>query len=136
MMARRGMRCTRDFGWSDLPVRMGGDGPPTRPAILSDVQVTQALDALIDVFAAPPEDVTRRISAALDGVVAHRAAAVLAGACARSPMTVHGESGLAERITSADLARLAATVPVGEAWRGASVVAGAERPLLAVAAAG
>jgi DNA-binding NarL/FixJ family response regulator len=100
------------------------------------MQVTQALDALIDVFAAPAEDATRRISAALDGVVAHRAAAVLAGACARSPMTVHGESGLAERITSADLARVAATVPVGEAWRGAAVVAGAERPLLAVAAAG
>jgi DNA-binding CsgD family transcriptional regulator len=102
--------------------------------ILLSVQATQALDALIDVFAAPPEDATRRISAALSGVLPHRAAAVLAGACARSPMTVHGESGVAERITSADLARLAATVRVGEAWRGAAVVAGEERPVLAVAA--
>jgi DNA-binding CsgD family transcriptional regulator len=98
------------------------------------VQATEALDALIDVFAAPPEDATRRISAALSGVLAHRAAAVLAGACARSPMTVHGEPGLAARITSADLARLAATVPVGQAWHGAALVAGEERPLLAVAA--
>jgi DNA-binding CsgD family transcriptional regulator len=102
--------------------------------ILLSVQATQALDALIDVFAAPPEDATRRISAALSGVLPHRAAAVLAGACARSPMTVHGESGVAERITSADLARLAATVRVGEAWRGAAVVAGEERAVLAVAA--
>jgi DNA-binding NarL/FixJ family response regulator len=98
------------------------------------VHVTDALDALIDVLGAPPEDATRRLSAALSAVVPHRAAAVLAGACARSPMTVHGEPGLAERITSADLARLAATVPVGEAWRGAALLAGAERPVLAVAA--
>jgi DNA-binding CsgD family transcriptional regulator len=100
------------------------------------VHVTELLDGLIDVFAAPPEDATSRLSAALAGVVPHRATAVLAGACARSPMTVHGEPGVAERITSADLARLAATVPVGEAWRGSAVVAGGERPVLAVAAGG
>jgi DNA-binding CsgD family transcriptional regulator len=97
--------------------------------------VTDALDALLGVLAAPPEDATPRLSAALSGILPHRAAAVLAGACARAPMTVHGEAGLADRITSADLARLAATVPVGEAWRGSARLAGAERPVLAVAAA-
>jgi DNA-binding CsgD family transcriptional regulator len=99
------------------------------------VHVTDTLDALLGVFAAPPEDATPRLSAALSGVLPHRAAAVLAGACARSPMTVHGEPGLADRVTSAELARIAATVPVGEAWRGRAAVAGAERPVLAVAAA-
>src|SRR4051794_38470095 len=103
--------------------------------ILSSVHVTGALDTLLGVLAAPPEDATPRLSAALSDVLPHRAAAVLAGACARSPMTVHGEAGLADRVTSAELARLAATVPVGEAWRGRARVAGAERPVLAVAAA-
>jgi DNA-binding CsgD family transcriptional regulator len=99
------------------------------------VPVADALDALLGVLAAPPEDATPRLSAALSGVLPHRAAAVLAGACARAPMTVHGEAGVADRITSADLARLAATVPVGQAWRGSARLAGAERPVLAVATA-
>ena len=97
--------------------------------------MTETLDALLGVMAAPPEDATPRLSAALSHVLPHRAAAVLAGACARSPMTVDGEAGLADRITSAELARIAAAVPVGEAWRGRAPVAGAERPVLAVAAA-
>jgi DNA-binding CsgD family transcriptional regulator len=100
------------------------------------VHVTETLDALLGVMAEPPEHATPRLSAALSGLVPHRAAAVLAGACARSPLTVHGEPGLADRLTSADLARLAATVPVGEAWRGTARLAGAERPVLAVAAPG
>ena len=119
-------------------------GRPTRPngrvtggrTILSSVHVTETLDALLGVMAAPPEDATPRLSAALSDVLPHRAAAVLAGACARSPLTVHGEAGLADHITSAELARLAATVPVGEAWRGRAPVAGADRPVLAVAAPG
>src|SRR3954468_11489952 len=116
---------TRSNGWV-------GDGR----AILCDVRVTDVLDSLIDVLSAPtPEGATPRLSAALERVVVHRAAAVLAGACARSPMTVAGEPELAERITTADLARLAALVGVGEAWQGEAAIAGASRPVLAPAAA-
>src|SRR5881628_1097991 len=93
------------------------------------------LDSLIEILSASPEDATPRLSAALEPVVPHRAAAVLAGACARSPMTVAGEPELAKRITTADLARLAALVGVGEAWQGEAAIAGVPRPVLATAAA-
>src|SRR3954451_16019566 len=101
-------------------------GPPTRSngwvgrprAILSVVPTLEVLDSLIEVLAASPEEATPRLSAALSGVIPHRAVAVLSGACARSPMTVAGDPELTERITTADLARLAATVGVGEAWSG------------------
>jgi DNA-binding CsgD family transcriptional regulator len=100
------------------------------------VRVTDVLDSLIGVLSAPsPEGATPRLSAALEPVVPHRAAAVLAGACARSPMTVAGEPELAKRITTADLARLAALVGVGEAWQGEAAIAGVPRPVLATAAA-
>jgi DNA-binding CsgD family transcriptional regulator len=93
------------------------------------------LDSLIDVLASGPEEATPKLSAALDDVVPHRAAAVLAGSCARSPMTVAGDPEIAEHITTADLGRLAGTVGVGEAWHGTATVAGAPRTVLAVAAA-
>jgi DNA-binding CsgD family transcriptional regulator len=94
------------------------------------------LDSLIDVLASEPEEATPKLSAALSGIVPHRAAAVLAGSCARSPMTVAGDPEIAEHITTADLGRLAGTVGVGEPWLGTATVAGAARPVLAVAAAG
>jgi DNA-binding CsgD family transcriptional regulator/signal transduction histidine kinase len=80
------------------------------------------------------DDVTPQISAALAGAVPHRAVAVLAGACARSPMLVHGEAGIASRIKTGELAQLAATVPVGEAWQGSAPIAGERRPVVAAAA--
>src|SRR4051812_16062433 len=93
------------------------------------------LDSLIGILAAGPEDATPRLSAARERVVPHRAAAALAGACARSPMTVAGEPELAERITTADLARLAAQVGVGEAWQGEAAIARAPPPPPATPAA-
>jgi DNA-binding NarL/FixJ family response regulator len=105
-------------------------------AILLDMRwnhVPEALDVLTDVLAASPEEVAQRLSAGLADLVPHRAVAVLAGACARSPMSVHGEPELAERITTADLAHVAATVAVGTAWQGIATIAGAERPVLATA---
>ncbi|MDQ3631122.1 MAG: LuxR C-terminal-related transcriptional regulator [Actinomycetota bacterium] len=75
-----------------------------------------------------------RLSSALGHVVSHRALAVLVGACARSPLTSVGDPEVAELVTSADMARLAATVPVSEAWQGAVVVAGGPRPVVAAAA--
>jgi DNA-binding CsgD family transcriptional regulator len=80
------------------------------------------------------DDITPQISAALAAVVPHRAAAVLAGACARSPLLVSGEPELAARINTGELAQLAATVPVGEAWQGSAPVAGERRPVVAAAA--
>jgi DNA-binding CsgD family transcriptional regulator len=101
-------------------------------AILLDV--IELLDSLIGVFSAGPEEATPRLSRAVDGLAPHRAAAILAGACARSPMTVAGEPEIAERITTADLGRIAGSVGVGEAWRGTATIAGAPRPVLAMAA--
>ncbi len=79
------------------------------------------------------QDSTPELSAALEAVVPHRAVAILAGACARSPMLAHGE--LAARIKTADLAQVAATVPVGETWQGSAPIAGERRPIVAAAAA-
>lgn len=76
-----------------------------------------------------------RLSDALQGLAPHRALAVLNGQCARSPMIVLGEPDVADHVTSADLAHLAATVPVGTPWRGRAQVAGAERPVAVVASA-
>src|SRR4051812_36968797 len=82
-----------------------------------------------------PGGAARGRSAALGPRAPTRPAAVSAGACARSPMTVAGEPELAKRITTADLARLAALVGVGEAWQGEAAIAGVPRPVLATAAA-
>src|SRR4051794_14337651 len=98
------------------------------------LHVPDVLDAMVDVLGAG-EEATLRLSAALQDLVPHRAAVVLAGACARSPMMVAGDPEVADRVTSADLARLAATVPVGEAWEGTATLAGEPRPVLATAAA-
>jgi DNA-binding CsgD family transcriptional regulator len=95
--------------------------------------VPEALDAVTHVLAASPEESAERLSAALAELVPHRAAAVLAGACARSPMSAYGEAGIADHITTADLAHLAATVSVGTAWQGTATIAGATRPVLATA---
>jgi DNA-binding CsgD family transcriptional regulator len=98
------------------------------------LDVIDLLDSLIDVFSAGPEEATPRLSAAVAELVPHRAAAILAGSCARSPMTVAGEPEIAERITTADLGRVAGSAGVGEAWQGTVTIAGAPRPVLAVAA--
>ena len=50
-------------------------------------------------------------------------------------MIVTGEPALAERVTSADLAHIAATVIVGRPWEGRATVAGEQRPVVAAAAA-
>src|SRR4051794_14875245 len=101
---------------------------------MSWLHVPDVLDTMIEVLDAG-EEATPRLAAALQDLVPHRAAAVLAGACARSPMTVAGDPEIADRITSADLARLSSIVPVGEAFEGTVTIAGAARPVLATAAA-
>jgi DNA-binding CsgD family transcriptional regulator len=80
------------------------------------------------------DDLTPQLSAALAPVVPHRAAAVLAGACARSPMLAHGDADVAGRITTGELAQLAAAIPVGDVWQGSAPVGGERRPVIAIAA--
>ena len=80
--------------------------------------VPAALESLREVFAVCG-GMAEPLSRALADLVPHRALAILTGGCARSPMTVAGEPALAERVTSADLAHLAATVVVGRAVAGA-----------------
>jgi len=96
--------------------------------------VPAALDAVTAIVDGDPEDAPRRLSAGLAEIVPHRAVAVLAGACARSPMSVRGEPGIADRIKTADVAQLAATVPAGEAWQGRAPLAGERRPIVAASA--
>jgi DNA-binding CsgD family transcriptional regulator len=79
------------------------------------------------------DELTQHLSTALAEVVPHRAVAILAGACARSPMLVWGDPELTARITTGDVAQLAATVPVGETWQGIAPLAGDRRPVVAAA---
>ena len=81
-----------------------------------------------------PTEPNRRLSQAFAELVPHPAVAVLAGSCARSPMTAGGDDAVAEHVTSADLSRLAATVGVGQPFDGVATFAGAPRHVLALAA--
>lgn len=93
------------------------------------------LGAAIHVLHAPPEDTPDRLSAVLSGPLPHRALAVLTGDCSRSPLRKVGPHGVADRITSAELARLAGAVDIGVPLFGPAVVGGERRPVLSVASA-
>lgn len=95
----------------------------------------QALGAVAELMDTPFDDSNMQLSALLQSLIPHTALAILAGSCARSPMTVIGDGDVAEQITSGDLSRLAAAVPAGEVWIGEAPVAGADHPV-AVAASG
>ena len=95
----------------------------------------RALAAAHDVLRAPLGEKLARLSTVLGDLLPHRALAMLTGDCARSPLRTHGEPGLAEKITSAELARLAGSVGVGAPRFGQAMLAGAVRPVLAVASA-
>ena len=94
-----------------------------------------ALASAVAVLEAPLGETLQQLSAVLAGLLPHRAMTMLTGECARSPLRTHGEATLTEKITSSELARLAGMVDVGAPWFGRSVVAGAPRPVLAVASA-
>ena len=94
-----------------------------------------ALAAIEEILAVAPEQANGQLSRAFADLIPHRALALLAGSCTRSPMSAGGEDAIAERVTSADLAHLAATVGVGQPFQGIATVAGAQRPVLALAAA-
>jgi DNA-binding CsgD family transcriptional regulator len=95
----------------------------------------QALAAIAALLASPFERAQQTLSDTLQSIVPHEAMAILTGSCARSPMAVVGDDRVADRITSADLARLAGSVAVGDPFYGHAAVAGEDRAVL-VAAAG
>ena len=97
-------------------------------------ELPAALALLREVLAVPGDD-PEALSRALEPLVAHRALAIMAGGCTRSPVAAAGEPGVAERVTIADLAHLAATVVVGEPWQGRASIAGEDRAVIAAAAA-
>jgi DNA-binding CsgD family transcriptional regulator len=94
-----------------------------------------ALASAFAVLEAPLGETLERLSTVLAELLPHRALATLTGDCARSPLTTHGEAALTEKITSAELARLAGTVVVGAPRFSQAALAGARRPVLAVASA-
>ena len=94
----------------------------------------QAVAAVAELVASPFERANEELSRLLGTLVPHDAMAVLTGSCARSPMAVVGDPAVTERITSADLARMAGSVAVGEPWMGTTQVGGVDRPVLAAAA--
>nr|WSZ99041.1 LuxR C-terminal-related transcriptional regulator [Streptomyces sp. NBC_00857] len=93
------------------------------------------LSSALSVLQAPPALTPQRLSDVLTELLPHRALAILTGDCARSPMRTHGEQALADKISSAELARLAGSVDVGDPFFGPAVLAGASRPVLGVASA-
>jgi DNA-binding CsgD family transcriptional regulator len=95
----------------------------------------QTLAALANLVGIPCNHTNEQLSSLLQTLVPHEALAVLAGSCARSPMSTHGDAGITDRITSADLARLGGTIALGEPFSGEAVlIAGAERPVAAFVA--
>ncbi|WP_030235562.1 MULTISPECIES: helix-turn-helix transcriptional regulator [unclassified Streptomyces] len=95
----------------------------------------QVLGAAKSVLEVPPEGTAERLSAVLSGPLPHRALAVLTGDCSRSPMRRVGEPGVADRISSAELARLAGAVDVGMPRFAVALIGGEERRVLSVASA-
>jgi DNA-binding CsgD family transcriptional regulator len=93
------------------------------------------LAAALTVLRAPLDQTLPRLSDVLAEVLPHRAVAMLTGDCVRSPVVTHGEPGLTEAVTASELARLAGTVDIGRPWFGDAALAGASRPVLAVASA-
>ncbi|WP_329063453.1 LuxR C-terminal-related transcriptional regulator [Streptomyces sp. NBC_01429] len=94
-----------------------------------------ALAWALAILQAPPGRTLDRLSVVLAEALPHRALAILTGDCARSPMRTHGEPALADKISSAELARLAGSVDIGTPYFGPAALAGDTRPVLGAASA-
>jgi DNA-binding CsgD family transcriptional regulator len=95
----------------------------------------QVLAQATAVLRAPLAELPGALAGTLSELLPVRALAMLTGVCARSPLRTHGDSALTEKITSTELGRLAGLVDIGVPRFGPAVLAGAPRPVLAVAAA-
>lgn len=94
-----------------------------------------ALERALHVLGAPLPDTLGRLSGVLADLVPHRVLARLSAVCSYTPRLAIGDEELADRITSAELGRLAGQVPVGSPWQGEAEMGGTPRPVLAVASA-
>ncbi|MGP3952916.1 LuxR C-terminal-related transcriptional regulator [Streptomyces sp. 7N604] len=90
------------------------------------------LAAAVEVIRAPLAEILPRLSAALAGPAPHHAVAELSSECTYAPFKTHGDPVGDRRITNAELAALAPSVPAGQPWQGRARVAGTELPVLAV----
>ncbi|MBT2393173.1 helix-turn-helix transcriptional regulator [Streptomyces sp. ISL-1] len=101
--------------------------------LTGSVPAASALAAAHEVIRQPLGQILPRLSATLDRLIPHLAAAELSTHCAHSPFKTYGEGSLAGRITTADLHPLVASVPAGQPWQGTARIGGDEHPVLAVA---
>ncbi|TDD81401.1 LuxR family transcriptional regulator [Actinomadura darangshiensis] len=90
----------------------------------------ESLAAVLDVLRGPLDGVLPRMSAALAEVVPHEGMVLFTGDCLVRPVVL--TCGLAE-VSTDEVQRLVGQVGVGRPWTGRATLAGAERPVLAVA---
>lgn len=86
------------------------------------------------LLGSPLSESLPRFSAAAQAVVPHIGLLLLSGDCVEAPLRFHGDAMPAGADAESEMARLAATVEVGEPWVGEVTVEGAGYPVLAVAA--
>ncbi|MEU6131735.1 LuxR C-terminal-related transcriptional regulator [Saccharopolyspora sp. NPDC047091] len=98
-------------------------------------RVLHALELAKSLAGAPLEEILPTLSHGIAELVEHQALIMLTGDCPKSATWNCGDRELAEAATSAELAALATRVDVARPWCGTAVVAGEERPVLAVASA-
>ncbi|WP_330477565.1 LuxR C-terminal-related transcriptional regulator [Streptomyces platensis] len=84
---------------------------------------------------APLKEILATLSVALADLVPHEALVMLTGDCPKSANWGYGDAELTGGVTTAELAMLATHVDVGKPWWGQASLAGAARPVLAVASA-
>ncbi|MFF2042558.1 LuxR C-terminal-related transcriptional regulator [Kitasatospora sp. NPDC058170] len=112
-----------------------GAVPGTAPTRTGWAGPEDALARAVEVLRAPRPAILRRLSEVLADLAPHTAIAQLSGVCTHSPTNSYGRPGLAGRITSLELGRLAGSVRPGRPWQGEAVLAGSARPAVAVSAA-
>ncbi|GAA2580638.1 response regulator transcription factor [Dactylosporangium fulvum] len=93
------------------------------------------LDVVERLLSVPRADLYGLFSAELGKLIPHRATAIQTGDCARSPLAVAGDQAIAERVTSAEVLRLADRSEPGTAVLIDGVLGGAERRLVLLASA-
>ncbi|GGL70685.1 helix-turn-helix transcriptional regulator [Streptomyces fumigatiscleroticus] len=95
----------------------------------------RALSVAAALMQAPLKKVLSTLSDALSELVAHDALVMLTGDCPKSATWSHGDAGLTEAVTTAEMSQLATHVAVGRPWYDRALLAGQARPVLAVASA-
>lgn len=88
-----------------------------------------------ELMRAPLKEILSTLSAAMADLLPHEAVVMLTGDCPKSANWGHGAPELTGDVTTAELATLATHVDVGRPWYGEAHLAGAARPVLAVASA-